>query len=70
MTEREMEKMDDICAQAGEHFGDYLVIVRTKKKFGFRTSDLCWGIGGARRFLDEMKEQERIKIEDAMRQED
>ena len=72
MTKREDVIFDDIAAKIGEHFSDYVLIVRTKDGgVQWRGSNATWTIGAMRgrinRIEEREREDERIRIEDENR---
>jgi hypothetical protein len=43
----------DMVAKSGEHFGDYLLIVKTNNGIlDWRSSDKTWALGAAQRFIN------------------
>jgi hypothetical protein len=42
-----------MVAKSGEHFGDYLLIVKTNNGIlDWRSSDKTWALGAAQRFIN------------------
>lgn len=55
------EKFLDTVAQSGEHFSEYMVLVKTPSgTLDWRASDKTWAMGAARRYLS------ICKVEDEM----
>lgn len=51
--DREADRLRDICSRVGEHFQDYVVIIRTEDgNVSWRASDPTWAEGAARRFFN------------------
>lgn len=55
-----------VVARLGEHFDDYVVIVRTKdNKIAFVPSDMTWAMGACNRFLNYACEAQEVSDGDA-----
>lgn len=47
------ERFLDSCAKVGEHFPEFLMIVKTDEGFmDWRSSDKTWAMGAAERYLN------------------
>jgi hypothetical protein len=47
----EDERLSNMCANAGEHFGDYLIVVRVKGGMIWQSSDDTWSMGAMQRYM-------------------
>jgi hypothetical protein len=67
----EMEKLRNVSAKIGEHFADFLLVVRINDGFMFKHSDKVWGLGAAEIYSAAIKDQGLInRIEQMERDED
>lgn len=49
--EREVARFDDLAARVGEHFSDFVIIVRRKDgNVSWRASDPMWADGACRQY--------------------
>jgi len=55
MEKREAERILNLSSELGEHFKDYLIVVRVKDGLMFRMSDRSWALGAMRFIMDEME---------------
>lgn len=53
-------KLEDMASKAGEHFGDYILIVRTPNGIMWKTNDRTWGTGACIRYLNCSSESDKI----------
>lgn len=50
-TKRQEQILDDVAHKLGEHFVDYLIVVRPEPRgISWRSSDCSWGMGAAERY--------------------
>ena len=53
ISDVEMERMDTLTANLGEHFKDYVVLVRTERgTVSWRSSCPVWAEGATRNYLN------------------
>jgi hypothetical protein len=59
-TERQMveEKFRHLVAEAGEHFGDYIIIARTPDALFWKTSDESWAVGAVMRYAQHIQNKD------------
>lgn len=61
----DIEIIKGVCARLGEHYDEYLIVVKSKDgKIAFRPSDCTWAMGAAMRFLDYMASAQEVKNAD------
>lgn len=64
----QMSKMEAIEAMCGEHFSDYLIIVRPDSKgLAWRSSNTTWGIGAASRYIHGVATADMLEQSDEYR---
>jgi hypothetical protein len=61
------ERFENLVAEAGEWFTDYVIVVRTPEGTIVRHSDKCWAHGAARRLLIEWDAQDRVMAAESAR---
>lgn len=66
VMERDMKRLDDISARTGEHFGEYIILVKNSGGMvSWRASDSAWCDGAARQFSQYVKTVKHMQtIED------
>lgn len=57
-------KVERLCANIGERFIDYLLIVRDHDNVVWRASDRTWAIGACDRYVDAALEDDRMGTEE------
>lgn len=54
----------DMVAKSGEHFDDYLLIVKTNNgTLDWRSSDKSWAMGAAERYLNLCHAEDQINLQ-------
>lgn len=56
------ERFRELSAKAGEHFDDYLLVVRSGKSMMWKSSDGCWALGAAVRFSTDTMDRDRFEL--------
>lgn len=56
-------KMRDMAAKVGEHFSDYLIIVRVKDGLNWRMSDRTFALGALNRLSVRLSEEDRLSLQ-------
>lgn len=62
-----LNRFKDSIAKIGEHYSEFLVIVKAEDGvLIYRHTDKTWGIGAASRYMGIMMEEERVRTEEGM----
>lgn len=67
-AKRTEDRIEALCARLGEHFPDYLVIVRTGSRgLSWRSSEATWAMGAAERYAAAVKVSDSLEQADNFR---
>ena len=68
MTDREMQRMDTLCSNLGEHFKDYVVLVRGDDGMvSWRASDHSWAESATRQYFNYVQYGHELHARDEFR---
>ena len=61
-------RLNSLCANLGEHFEDFLVVVRPRRRtISWRSSDATWAIGAADRYISGVRMSDNLVQEEHFR---
>ena len=64
--EQSLKAFDSLVLKAGEMFEDYCIMVRVEGGcFISRSSDPCWAVGAARRYIHNIETDDAIELTEA-----
>lgn len=63
MIERDVARLDDIAAKTGEHFDQYMVLVKDRDGMvSWRGSDSMWADGACRQYINYLQLGQQMQV--------
>ena len=62
--DKQYERIRDLAAQVGEHFSDFILVVRIKDGLNWRMSDRTFAIGACKRLMTRLQTEDELVIQD------
>lgn len=63
-TDKAMSKMRDAAAVLGEHFSDFILVVRVKDGLNWRMSDRTFALGACKRLMKRLDTEDELSLKE------